>query len=80
METRAQRGKEMSSSTNMREEIRGKGITEGEASLPARVRGKIEVTERKNVTPKPSEESGAGWGVRESSSETEKGRREVAHS
>lgn len=47
METRAQRGREMSSSTNMRQEIRGRRITEGEASLPARVRGKIEVTEKK---------------------------------
>lgn len=38
----------MSSSTNMRKEIRGKR----EASLPARVKGKIEVTERKKCHPK----------------------------
>lgn len=67
----------MSSSTNMREEIRGKRITEGEALLPARVKGKIEVTEKKML---PQSQMKKGVGVKESSSETEKGRREVAHS
>ena len=73
-ERRAQREREMSSSTKAREEIRG---SEGEASPPATARGKTEVTRRKMLPPQPKEERA---GLKESSRESEKGRREVAHS
>lgn len=50
------REKEMSPWTELREEIRERGGREGEASPPARVRGKTEVTQ-KTVAPEPEEES-----------------------